>query len=186
MRGQFFSVDVFIASLILVGGAVVLLYTVVGMTGLQQAQLFSGDVLRETLVSSVRELNYPVLMSPTDGFADADNPYDIRNFDMSLGELIAEYHYLAEQSVAGSPEEGNYTERRDTITQQTIAPQIPNQYSYTISIGEDLDDMTLLADRERIHIDRAEFVVASRSIVAGIDRNREFFGPYTIEVIVWN
>lgn len=185
MRGQFFSVDVFIAALILVGGAVVLLYSVVGITGLQQAQLFSGDVLRETLVSSVRELNYPVLMSPTDGYADASNPYDIRNFDMSLGELIAEYHYLAERN-AGSPAELEYIERRENITRRTIAPQIPNQYSYTISIGQDLDDMTLLASRIRIDRDRADFVVASRNIVAGIDRNREFYGPYTIEVIVWN
>ena len=185
MRGQFFSVDVFIAALILVGGTVVLLYSVVGMTSLQQAQLFTGDVLRETLVSSVRELNYPVLTSPTDGYADASNPYDIRNYDMSLGELIAEYHYLAERSTL--PEDiANYTERRDTITRRTIAPQIPSQYSYTISIGRDLDDMTLLASRIRIDRDRADFVVASRNIVAGIDRNREFYGPYTIEVIVWN
>jgi hypothetical protein len=186
MRGQFFSLDVFIAAIILVSGTVVLLYSVVGMTSLQQAQLFGGDVLRETLVSSVRELNYDVLISPTNGYANASNPYDIRNIDMSLGELIGEYHYLAQKSVSGSPDESNYTARRGNITQRTIGSLIPGQYSFSISIGDDLSDMTLLTERIRLGRDEAEFIVATRSIVAGIDRDREFFGPYTIEVIVWN
>ena len=186
MRGQFFSLDVFIAAIILVSGTVVLLYSVVGMTSLQQAQLFTGDVLRESLTSSIRELNYEVLISPEDGYANASNPYDIRNFDMSLGELIGEYHHLAERSTASSPQEGNYTERRDNITRRTIAALIPSQYSYTISIGSQLDDMTDLSYRYRLPQEQAEFIVVTRSIVAGIDRNRVFFGPYTFEVIVWN
>lgn len=185
MRGQFFSLDVFIAAIVLVTGAVVLLYSIVGATSLQQAQLFSADILRETLTSSVRELNYQVLTNPDTGYADPANEYDIRNFDMTLGELIGEYHYLG--TSASGVDVVQYLGRRDNITRRTIAPLISSQYSYTISIIDATDGSSdLLSERRRIERDSAQFVVVSRNIVAGIDRNREFFGPYTLEVVVWN
>ena len=109
MRGQFFSLDVFIAAVILVSGTVVLLYSVIGATSLQQAQLFSADVLRESLTSTVRDLNYPVVSSAFTGYANLSNPYDIRNPDMTLGEVIGEYHHLIGKSAPGSADEGNYT-----------------------------------------------------------------------------
>ena len=188
MRGQFFSLDVFIAAIVLISGSVVLLYSIVGTTSLQESQLFTADILRETVTASVRDLNYRVLTSPIDGYANASDPYDIRNFDMTLGELIGEYHFLANKSLAAGDmvAHGAYIERRNEITRRTIAQLISAQYSYTIGIGEDITDMTPLAGRVRIQRSDAQFVVASRSIVAGIDRDREFFGPYTIEVIVWN
>lgn len=188
-RGQFFSIDVFIATIILVSGSVVLLYSISGQSDLQPAQLFNADLLRETITKSVRELNYVVLTSPNNnvGYANASNPYDIEDFDKTLGETIGEYHHLANQSWSTSPAAyGNYSERRDRITKQTIAPLISAQYSYRISLVSETDGDVQIVNRTRIPFDEAEYRVATRSIVAGIDRNRQFFGPTTIEVIVWN
>lgn len=184
-RGQFFSIDVFIAAVILISGTVVLLFSISGSSDLQSGQLFSGDLLRETLTKSVRELNYPVLTSPDPsiGYADPTNPYDIKNFDYTLGEVIGEYHHLAQASTGVA--QANYTSRRGNITMRTIAPLIGGQYSYRINLRNETSVETISA-RERIPFDESEYRVASRSIVAGIDRNREFFGPITVEVIVWN
>lgn len=185
MRGQFFSMDVFIAAIILVSGTIVLLYGVVGTTSVQQAQLFSADVLRESLTTSVRELEHPIVSSAHTGFANRSNPYDIQNSELTLGEVIGEYHHLANAST-DPVDIGNYTLRRDVITRETIGSLVPGQYSYSISIGDDISDMTTIVNRSRIPQSNAEYVVYSRSILAGIDRNREFFGPYTLEVSVWN
>lgn len=186
-RGQFFSLDVFIASLILVSGSVVLLFSVFGQTNLQPAQIFSTDILRQTLTKTVRDLNYPVLTQsyPT-GYASND-PYGIKNFDMTLGELIGEYYEL-NQTAPTQADRTAYGEHLINITNQTIAPLVSSQYSFQISIinASDQNQRRVLASRVRIPRSRSQYTVASRSILAGIDRNRRFFGPFTLEVLVWN
>lgn len=186
-RGQFFSLDVFIASLILVTGGVVLLFSVFGQTSLQQAQLFSSDLLRETLTKTVRDLNYPILNQPYPAGYASNDPYGIKNFDMTLGALIGEYYEL-NQTAATQTERTAYGVRLINITRHTIAPLISDQYSYSISIinATDPTERRVLSERVRLPRSRAQYTVAARSIVSGIDRNRRFFGPYTLEVLVWN
>lgn len=174
-KGYIFTLDLFIAVIIVVAGSFIILFNIFNSGQIIQPKVFSDDLLREAYTKQIFQLNYPILTTKLNSSA----PYGINDPAKSVAEQSAEFYYLAKTTG-----DAGWNESNKYLLNSTISPVIPAQYSYNISISDGSRNQVIVS-KENIPFSESTVAVPSKIIVSGIGRNGKFYGPYLFEVLLW-
>ncbi len=159
-RGYFFTLDAFVAVIILVIGIFLLLSLQSSKPYDTQALYISQDIMASISKTKVTEMNQPYINAlRLNG--------TIRNYDNTIIEQAGEFYAANDRAAA-----------REFAKAATLSI-VPPQYGYRISINNDL-----IYNNSAIPQD-TKIISTSKTIVYGILNRTKMWGPYTAEMTTW-
>jgi len=159
-KGQFFSIDVFVAIAIIAVGLFVL-YTSKSI----QPSTAQTSALSTDLMGSFNSLKV----------YEVDNPYvieliqngNITRTDNTLLQQISEFYIDGKPDLAGN------------VTEKVTAGVLPLQYAFSLYL-----DGTSIYESRPFDVNSPN-VIATKRLVAGVKNSTLFWGPILAEVRVW-
>ncbi len=165
-KGFFFTVDAFVAIIVIVVGIGMLLYFRSGSRYIPPAERISEDITKVLSSGEIYEINSPLLDSlKSDG--------NITNIHNTVMEQVGEFYYRSLNGCSFC-----LGLARDVVENITT-DAIPPQYSFELTI-----ENTTLYKRELSPKEDAYALFIDNRIVSGF-YNFKLWGPYFIEVTVW-
>lgn len=189
-KGFMYIIDLFVAAMIITAGLWILFFNLYYSTDYTKSRLLTDDILKGFYTKKISEINSQIILNLTDPnniyFTENSlnyNDYGIINIDYSLVQQAVEYYYLYNKSLKNNDVQKaeNYKKVLNDFLKGTFDGLIPKQYDYEITINKDLT----LKLRSNKNKEQANIVLPSKTIVAGIDREEDFYGPILFEVYLW-
>lgn len=168
-KGYYFMVDALIALFVLTLGVVGILAFHYRAPQQQPLAILSQDFMDVLSGTQLSDINDPFI-GPTGMFGANGN---ITHFDNTVLQQIAEFYYRL-QSQPGCTHCLN-------LINTTIHRAVPveKKYNYLVSINDDI-----LFSNNRTSLGQARIVLPARKIVHG-EFEDAIYGPYLVEVLVW-
>lgn len=174
-RGQFFLIDSILALSVLVVGAFLIFSLYVKNPSKEEATIFSEDVMDFFTRNKIKDINNPY--AGLNG--ELWNNGEIDNAENTLLQQVAEFYENGKLDIA--------EKFIVNLTENTL----PQQYKFEFWISDGTDNKLLYPKEPSAeHLkskNNAKVLIPSKKIVYGFS-NREtgdMFGPYTVEVLVW-
>ncbi len=184
-KGVFFSLDAFMAISILIMGIAVVLSFFFASPFKSQVYFYAQDVnqlFATTKISSINDNNYTVLRKDK---ADGN----ITNADHTIYQQIAEFYYRnASKGCADCLSDVAWNFTKD-ITHNLLSDRVSYEILlYPDPIGNS-SDYRVIYERLGWGTDTSQanstLITSAKSIVSGRYNDTEFYGPYLMEVRVW-
>ncbi len=191
-KGFMYLIDLFVAAMIITAGLWILFFNLYYSTDYTKQRLLSEDLLKSFYTKKISEVNNDIILNLTNpnSVYFQEHPllsyeeYGIINPDFTLVQQAVEYYVLYKKA-----EENNDNIKRayyelvlNDYLKGTLNGLIPQQYNYQVIINS---DKKIELKKNTISKEKASLVLPSKTIVAGIDREEEFFGPILFEVYLW-
>lgn len=159
-RGYFFTLDAFVAVVILVIGILIILSAQSFKPYETQTLFISEDVMAYLSGTNVQEINEPYIN-------ELRSNGTIKNFDSTLIEQAGEFYANNDKQAAAE------------LIKAAIKSIIPPQFGYQILINNEL------IRNESVIPEDTKVLASSKAIVYGLSDSTKLWGPYTAEVRAW-
>lgn len=159
-RGYFFTIDAFVAILILVMGILLVLSIQNSRPYDTQALFISQDLMTSLSSTNVRDINQPYINALRGNGT-------ITNFDNSVMEQAAEFYVTNQDDIS-----------REFI-KSALSTIVPSQYGYRVVINNEV-----LYNTSTPALD-INVLTTSKTIVYGTLNRTILWGPYTVELTTW-
>ncbi len=161
-KGQYFTIDAFIASVIVAVSLLIALTARTAQPYTTQAELTAKGFADSLSQAKLWELNNPLITNLT-------NDGVITNLDNSVIQQVAEFYVLDQKDQA--------FELLSNVTFMLI----PAQYNFEVIV-----DDQMIYNRTSINENQSKVIVSSQKLVFGvIGRSVQPYGPLLAEVRVW-
>ncbi len=159
-RGQFFSIDVFVAVAIIGVGLFVLYSSKVTEPSSTQTATLSADLMNGFTSLKMYEVDNPyIIQLIRDG--------NITNSDNTIIQQIAEFAFYGKNATAKN------------LTKNITEGRLPLQYAFAVYING-----TMIYENRPLD-PRSPNLITSKRIVSGVKNSTVFWGPVPAEVRVW-
>ncbi len=186
-----YLVDLFVAAIIITAGVWILFFNIYYSTGYTKPRILTDDILKSFYSKKISEVNNNIILNLTSKnnvyFQNKGlnyNDYGIINPDFTLVQQAVEYYVLYKKAndIGDVQKAKNYEVVLKDYLKGTINNLIPEQYNYEIIINQ---DKTFILRNNKKNKKNSDLILPSKTIVAGIDREEEFYGPILFEVYLW-
>ncbi len=191
-KGFMYLVDLFVAAMIITAGLWILFFNLYYSSDYTKPRLLTDDILKSFYTQKISEVNNEIILNLTNpnSVYFQEHPllnykdYGIINPDFTLVQQAVEYYILYRKAVEENNiiKETNYNITLKDFLEGTLNHLIPKQYNYEVKINSSY--VLILRDSKK-NKENSILVLPSKTIVAGIDRQEEFFGPILFEVYIW-
>src|SRR3989338_3198354 len=180
-RGQYFTIDAFVALLVVTTGLVLVLAVNSYTPSSGQPERLSQEFVNVLAQTKIKELNnFFVMQQVRNG--------NITDFDNTILQQAYEFKRYFDSFLVGCPtatschgyEPSVHTNMSAEFLASVTPSLVPKQYSFEIII-----------DGDSVHgrgegQDTTDLLISSKRIVFGVvNKSVEFWGPVTVEVRVW-
>lgn len=171
-RGYFFILDAFLALGILVVGVFILLSSYTRTPEKEQTTNIAEDVLDFFANTKIEDLNNPTFgASGTLVQSGA-----IKDIQKTLLQQLGEFYYKYLDTG-----DDNYLDLAEQLVEEVTEDLIPFQYKY-----EFLIDGTIIYSKDPSSKGNTKVLFPAKKLSFGtIDKTVDLFGPYNVEVLVW-
>ena len=159
-RGQFFTIDVFVALALIAVGVFVLFTAKPPEQFRSQTATLSSDLMNSLSTIKVNQVDNDLLFE----MIKAKN---VTNLDASILELIVEMKIYGQEAKARS------------LLANLTAESLPLQYAFSMYINDSFFYQSRPFDNE------TPTLITTRRIVSGVKNSTEFWGPIKVETRVW-
>jgi hypothetical protein len=169
-KGYFFTLDAMLSLGILVLGSLLLLASFTSVPSTTQTSVLADSVMDFLTLTKIKEFN-----NPHGGIGGVLwNQGKITNEDNTLLQQIGEFYYKNELVIA------------EEFILNSTENLIPGQFSFEFWI----DDLLLYpSSPSQTHLDSkatTKILLPTKKITYGIlNESADFFGPYDVEVLLW-
>jgi len=179
-RGQYFTIDAFIAMMVVVTGLILVFAISSYAPSSAQPELLSQEFVNTLAQTKIKEVNNPFVVQQVRGG-------NITNFDNTLLQQVYEFKRYFDSFLVGCiPAECHgydpavHTNMSAEFLASLTPNLVPEQYNFEIIVdGDTLHGRG--AGRENTSL-----LISSKRIMFGVvNRSVEFWGPITVEVRVW-
>lgn len=178
-RGYFFTIDVFIAMIVIVVGFILIWSSMASRTLVTQPYFLAKDTVDFLSKSTNADVSGIAYVN------ELINTGEITDFKLTLAEQIALFYYI---NGTGEPKRQDYVLKN--FTRHLLANSTPGQYSFEVIIHSMDKNSTLYLQQNLMNKNPAESdsLISSKTIVSVVVRNGDVFTispPYVLEVRVW-
>ncbi len=159
-RGYFFTLDAFVAIMVLIIGILVVLSVSRSQPYDTQALFLSQDIMNTLSSATVQEVNEPYINSLRGNGT-------ITNFDNTLLEQAGEFHYMNQRDTARE------------FLKAALSATVPPQYGYRVVVNNEV-----LYNTSGL-TDEIEVLATSKTIIYGVANKTRLWGPYNAEFTAW-
>ncbi|MBI2664280.1 hypothetical protein HYX10_02965 [Candidatus Woesearchaeota archaeon] len=180
-RGQYFTIDAFVAMLVVATGLVLVLALNTYQPSTAQPEVLSQEFVNTLAQVKIKEMNNPFVAQQLKGG-------NITNPDNTLLQQVYEYYSYFDSFLTGcspsNPCHGfdpvTYTNMSAELLASVAKDLVPAQYSYEILV----DGVPL--NSRGTGQQEAKVLISSKRIIFGIvNKSVEFWGPIVVEVRIW-